>query len=44
MCPVCIATATHVALGAASVGVWTPRFIKKLRMKIKTSSFLPQES
>jgi hypothetical protein len=39
MCPICIATATQVILGAASAGVWTPRLIEKLRLKVKTSSF-----
>jgi len=39
MCPRCIATATQVVLGAASAGVWTPRLLEKLRLKVKTGSF-----
>jgi hypothetical protein len=39
MGPVCVATATQVALGAASAGVWTPHIVEKLRSKINSSNF-----
>jgi hypothetical protein len=41
MCPICIATATQVAIGAASAGVWTPRIVKKLLSKINSINLLP---